>query len=138
MRVVGASGDLAEISTERGPLYLPKALDRLTNRERFEQAKYGTAGIRAAVEHASGTLFDFDSMIKLGEFLASSDFSSPITQANWHLADLRREECTRATDILTQHGVVEIVGAPGIGKSSWLRMPRRDGSTNIPATTTNG
>lgn len=118
VRAVGALAALAGTRTaRRHALYLPEALAQLKDRPRLGRATPGTAGIRAAVEHASGKLSDFDSMLKLGEFLASIG-PSPITQLNWHLADLRRDECARATEILTRHGVVEIVGAPGIGKSS--------------------
>jgi len=101
-------------------LYLQHQLAAIEPRDKLDIANADERIRRLYFESSIGRRWhNFCSFVELGEYLATlPPRRIDIARNKWHVAEIRREECDRAFEILRQHRIVELVGAPGLGKTS--------------------
>jgi hypothetical protein len=122
IRVAGAEASLkhAHSDDDQHPLYLPEVLRQMLRRP-HGRAQFAKKAIAAAVTTQGRKLLPFSSIADLSAHLVDlPDIPRIYPRHSWHIPDLRAADRLKAEQLLLQHGIIEIVGPPGVGKSSLI------------------
>ena len=110
---------------QRCPCYLPEALEQRLSLH-YSPIPDGTSGLQEVLKRLIGgrgtSLRRFNSFGEAKTFLKSLDSSDqPYIPEAWHIRKLRGNTLAVAKKTLMEKGFVEILGAPGIGKSTFAK-----------------
>jgi hypothetical protein len=116
--VSGSSSALRGLRGRRGTnLYFAESLLRLQQRPGLPPNS-NIDRLKKAISEACPSFHRFSSFEELARFLSALPPGRQISRPRGHVPEVRQDECENALQMLERDGIVEIVGPPGIGKSS--------------------
>lgn len=126
---VGAQVDLKgqrDKKKDHRPYHLVEALDkRLSKCQSLCSPNQNSSGLQRffhqQLTKQRAKLRSFDNISMAKTYLRTVTSAMPVLPDEWYVPELRQQELKKALATLTEDRIMEIVGAPGIGKSTFAK-----------------